>query len=127
MNDNRQRELIAEEVAEAEVTLIDTRKFSTDELAAINDRLGELRTQAASLGMPTTKIDQLKLRVASAMAPGPGPRGFEKIHMTNLPAPPPPTAIPANSPGGDKIKRKLEEQAAEKTARNTKAVEDLFK
>ena len=89
------REMILEEVAEAEVALADLSVFGARELAAMNEQLGYLRTHAVSLGMDTAEIDQLKLRVTGALskapanpAPAPetpnfdnpGPRGQEKIY-----------------------------------------------
>lgn len=135
--DNRQRELLVEEVAEAEVALADLSPYGSDELAAFNEQLRKLQNEATTLGLPTTKIDRLKLRVTSAIGsapkrPAPGMRPLPKIRKTNLPAPPPPTAVPADSPAGDKIQRKLLQQEAQDKRKQaerdtTKAVEDLFK
>lgn len=139
MNDDRQRELLVEEVAEAEVALADLSPYGSDELAAFNEQLRKLQNEATTLGLglPTTKIDRLKLRVTSAIGsapkrPAPGMRPLPKIRKTNLPAPPPPTAVPADSPAGNKIQRKLLQQEAQDKRKQaerdaTKAVEDLFK
>lgn len=136
MNEERRRARIAEEVNDAEsVANEGLGKYTDVELEAMNQQLDKLRNEATSLRMPTRRIDQLKLQVSSAIGgtrTGPGPRGKEKVRPLKLnkkaretqkranealmksPDPmvggEPPTAIPQDSPAGEKIRRKLEEQ-----------------
>lgn len=116
MNEERRRARIAEEVAEAEAVVDNgLGQFTPVELEAMNEQLNKLRNEATSLNMPTRRIEQLKLKVASAIGGGPkrgpgplkgqrmrgkgkgnnpGPRGQEKVEPTGEPAPPPPEPEP---------------------------------
>lgn len=64
------RKEIVDEVAEIERTLDGTILNHPDLIAAANARLDYLRNQAISLGMGTTRINELKLKLQAKLATG---------------------------------------------------------
>jgi hypothetical protein len=90
------REEVVEEVAEAEMALSEFfDSYTVGDFEEMNERLRVLHNEAVSLQMPTTKIEELKLRVASAIGKAPATADQTQEVIEHFRKPPPTGDEPA--------------------------------